>query len=644
LFIIGALATTAAMAQNQYFVSPSGSGTTCSNGAPCSPATAIANFSLANPGGAVINFAVGNYNQTLAVSRGGSSTGIRLVLKCSATVVINGANNCRGILFQVFNVNNVDIQDFEYTNTSGQVFIQDPAQCSSGTTCPNGNSIHMIHNWVHDLSTGVCNPSGALLAGQHGHPATDIQAIGNVLDNVGPFGQTCSEMQGLYVIGTGARFQNNIITRVAAGGIQYYDASCLGVITNNVIVHNNFGIISYGSNGCTAGFNTISNNVLSNNNVGFYNGFSAPAGDCVSGQNTLFSNNIMFGNGANFQQGQPSCEIRQNQLSENPTTTFVNYTGDDAGNYHLKAGSVGIAGGTSSCVSGGINPCVPSVDQGGIARPSGGAQDIGVFVFSSGGAPLVNFAPSPLNYGTVGVSTPSALTATLTNTGTANLTFSAATISGTNAGDFAVTSTTCASPLLQGASCTYSLTFTPQATGIRSANLTLNDNASGSPHLLPLAGTGGTGTAALTPSPAAFGIVVPGQCSVAQFITLTNTGSASFNQNANSTITPNQNEFKFVLPIGTCANGTLAPGASCTTNVQFCPTVVGARTATFNAFTTANNPTDVLNGTGGAPVVTLSPSSANCGTVQIGTSVTCQAFTLTNTGNSDLTNIVVSIP
>lgn len=77
----------------------------------------------------------------------------------------------------------------------------------------------------------------------------------------------------------------------------------------------------------------------------------------------------------------------------------------------------------------------------------------------------------------------------LSNTGSASLTNIAISIAGTNAADFAETST-CGATLTAGASCTISVTFTPSSTGTRTAALSVTDNAAGSPQAASLSGTG----------------------------------------------------------------------------------------------------------------------------------------------------------
>jgi len=72
----------------------------------------------------------------------------------------------------------------------------------------------------------------------------------------------------------------------------------------------------------------------------------------------------------------------------------------------------------------------------------------------------------------------------------------AITISGINAGDFHQ-SNTCPVSLASDAFCSISLTFTPTAIGLRQATLSIADNASGSPQIVSLSGTGSNGTASI---------------------------------------------------------------------------------------------------------------------------------------------------
>ena len=80
----------------------------------------------------------------------------------------------------------------------------------------------------------------------------------------------------------------------------------------------------------------------------------------------------------------------------------------------------------------------------------------------------------------------------LTNSGNAPLTISSIAIGGTNSGDFAQTNTCPGSnaTLAANANCSINVTFTPTATGSRTASIIIMDNAPGSPHSIMLTGTG----------------------------------------------------------------------------------------------------------------------------------------------------------
>jgi hypothetical protein len=110
--------------------------------------------------------------------------------------------------------------------------------------------------------------------------------------------------------------------------------------------------------------------------------------------------------------------------------------------------------------------------------------------------PAVTLSPTSVNYGNQIVGTTSASqTITLTSSGTVPLSISSVTLTGTNAGDFAQTNNCpTTNTLAVGASCTITVTFTPGANGMRSANLTITDNASNSPQSVALSGTGLTAT------------------------------------------------------------------------------------------------------------------------------------------------------
>jgi FG-GAP-like repeat/Abnormal spindle-like microcephaly-assoc'd, ASPM-SPD-2-Hydin len=108
----------------------------------------------------------------------------------------------------------------------------------------------------------------------------------------------------------------------------------------------------------------------------------------------------------------------------------------------------------------------------------------------SGAGTSVYWSPKFLDFGVITVrKTSSPQKITLTNEGSVRLSISQITIAGPNKGDFTQVNA-CGTSLVAGASCTIDVWFTPQASGNRSAVLTITDNGGGSPQKVNLIGTG----------------------------------------------------------------------------------------------------------------------------------------------------------
>lgn len=256
----------------------------------------------------------------------------------------------------------------------------------------------------------------------------------------------------------------------------------------------------------------------------------------------------------------------------------------------------------------------------------------GVFAsISYAQSPVVTLAPTSLTFASQVVGTPSPTqTVTLTNTGSATLSITKINITGPNIKDYSQTNN-CGKSLAAGASCTITVTFTPSAKGTRTANVSVTDNATGSPQTVSLTGTGIAPFVKLTPSSLTFAGQQVGTTSASQSVTLKNTGNATLTINS---ITANGD----FAQTNTCGS-TLAISASCTLSVTFTPTASGTRTGSVSISDNAiGSPQAVtLTGTGLAPVVTLSPTALTFISQTVGTTSSPQTVTLTNTGNSSLT-------
>ncbi len=99
----------------------------------------------------------------------------------------------------------------------------------------------------------------------------------------------------------------------------------------------------------------------------------------------------------------------------------------------------------------------------------------------------VSISPLNLNFGTVTVGSPKVNTVLLTNNQSKSLSIKSVTLGGANPGDFADTSG-CGTGRKAGAECTIRVTFTPTATGVRTATLNITDSVG--TQVVQLNGTG----------------------------------------------------------------------------------------------------------------------------------------------------------
>ena len=242
--------------------------------------------------------------------------------------------------------------------------------------------------------------------------------------------------------------------------------------------------------------------------------------------------------------------------------------------------------------------------------------------------PTVSLSPLSLNFGSQSIGSSSrAQVITLTNTGSGVVTISSFAVSG----DFSQTNN-CGPSVPMGSSCTISVMFTPTGSGTRSGTLTISDNASGSPQMVTLSGTGGAAAVSLAPANVTFPSQPVGTASGTQPVTLTNTGNATLTI---ASITAS-GDFTQTNNCGT----SVAVGSSCTISVFFTPTGSGTRSGTLSISDNApgSPQTVTLSGTGGAagPAVSLSPASMTFPNQPVGTASGTQPVTLTNTGNAAL--------
>ena len=265
--------------------------------------------------------------------------------------------------------------------------------------------------------------------------------------------------------------------------------------------------------------------------------------------------------------------------------------------------------------------------------------------------PTPGFSPSPatIPFGnqTQGVKS-SAMSVTITNTGSANLTFTGVALGGTNAADFAISADTCNGVSVAGnGTCAVSVTFTPSTTSAETASIQFTDNAAGSPQSVGLTGTGVAPAPVFSPSISTipFGSQPQGVKSAAMTVTVTNTGTGSLT--FTGVALAGTNAADFAISADTCNGTSVAINGTCTVSVTFTPSIVGAESASLK-FTdnAANSPQSLaLTGTGtpSAPVFSPSPASIPFGSQPQGVKTAAMSVTVTNTGNASLTISAVAV-
>jgi hypothetical protein len=304
---------------------------------------------------------------------------------------------------------------------------------------------------------------------------------------------------------------------------------------------------------------------------------------------------------------------------------------DASGNINLFAGGgTGAIGGPAS--TGAVaNAYFARTDNSGNLLIPAGTQ-----LLAAGPDGLLQFGS-----GSIGTTT-SALNVTLENTGDTPLTLgtTVATLTGTDAADFALTSSTCGYNLQPGKTCVLSVTFDPTATGARTASLSVPTNAAGSPQIVLLQANGTAATApaaSLSPTTISFPDTTAGTTSAAISTTLSNTGTAVLNISGITLTGTNPTDFAETTTCGS----TLAAGKTCTISVTFTPAAVASYTASLSVAdnATGSPQTATLSGNGTAapaPVASLSPTTLTFPATTAGTTATALSTTLSNTGNATL--------
>jgi len=190
----------------------------------------------------------------------------------------------------------------------------------------------------------------------------------------------------------------------------------------------------------------------------------------------------------------------------------------------------------------------------------------------------ITLSPSSLTFpNTVPGAASVAQVVNIKNTGTASVTFSSISITGTDPTSF-LQLNACGASLAAGASCAVLVALTPAATGAQTATLSVADNAVGSPQTVALSGTGTVApSVVLSATSLTFASTAEGTTSDEQSVTVTNSGSATLGIASIRLTGANPASFTQLNSCGIA----LAPAASCTIYVAFKPAATGALTGSL---------------------------------------------------------------
>jgi hypothetical protein len=261
-------------------------------------------------------------------------------------------------------------------------------------------------------------------------------------------------------------------------------------------------------------------------------------------------------------------------------------------------------------------------------------SNLAVALSGTGIAPPVSVDPTAISFGgePVGATT-AGWQVTVSNTTAATANF---TTSFSVSGPFAISGNTCTGgSLAAGASCVMSVEFSPTISGPATGQLSFGYQAgtlSGT-RTVVLSGTGqAPATDTLSATTLTFSATVDGQLSLAQTVTLTNSGDlplTSISVWASAEYQTSNN----------CGD-TLAGQASCTINVVFAPSQPGSQPGTLSVADAARTQTVALSGSGlQPPALAVSPEQLSFATQSVGVASSPSPLTVSNSGGAPLANV-----
>lgn len=259
-------------------------------------------------------------------------------------------------------------------------------------------------------------------------------------------------------------------------------------------------------------------------------------------------------------------------------------------------GAFTLAAGQSLPLTANFSPAGVGAAVGSISVVSNATNSpLTISLSGTGVQPQIAVIPSTVSFGSVTVGVINSQTLTIKNPGTATLSVTQASLSGTG---FTSTGLTLPFSVPAGGSSTFNVGFAPASSGAASGSITLISNTPNSPLVIPFSGTGIAATLQISASPASlsFGSLTTGT-NAAQTVTLTNTGNSSVSISQVSESGAGFSTTGIALPLS------LAAGQSTSFTATFAPASSGSLSGSVTVVSNATNSPLViaLSGTGASP-------------------------------------------
>lgn len=332
-------------------------GSDSNSGTSASPLKTILRASqLVKPGGTVY-VAPGQYTGSFKTSASGTASArikYKSVTRWGAVIVppSSGTNNTAWTNAGSY----VDIDGFDVNGAVDPSLVWRNGIYTTGSyNAINNNHIQHIGEKAPCTSQG-----GSAINTDYWNYGVMTEVTGNVVNNNGYSG--CRFIQAIY-ISTSANVKNNIVYQNGGAAIHlWHDANHVNVV-NNTIFANGVGIVvgggDYYHTSGPADYVNVYNNIVVDNTYGIIEN-----GD--TGTHNSYVNNLVYGNTTQW-----ALQTSRESGSINADPLFVSYVRTGGGNYRLRR--------ASPAANAGASAYAPPIDFDGVARPKGGAIDIGAF-------------------------------------------------------------------------------------------------------------------------------------------------------------------------------------------------------------------------------------------------------------------------